>query len=124
MVLSGALNAAMRWGRSPVNPLEAVKRPRQQHPQPDPPTAEEAARIVSAAWEQDADWGTFVWLTFITGARRGDDWAAIEIRPWREPGRGHWLLARRSITDPDESNLTAMTEVVITRSITPSVRRG
>lgn len=55
-----------------VNPLEAVKRPRQQHPQPDPPTAEEAARIVSAAWEQDADWGTFVWLTFITGARRGE----------------------------------------------------
>jgi SRSO17 transposase len=30
------------------------------------------------------------------------DWAAIDIRPWREPGRGHWLLARRSITDPDE----------------------
>jgi SRSO17 transposase len=30
------------------------------------------------------------------------DWAAIDIRPWREPERGHWLLARRSITDPDE----------------------
>jgi SRSO17 transposase len=30
------------------------------------------------------------------------DWAAIDIRPWREPGRGHWLLARRSITDPDD----------------------
>ncbi len=71
-VLSGALSAAMRWGWIAVNPLEAVKRPRQQHPQPDPPSAEEAARIVSAAWEQDADWGTFVWLTFVTGARRGE----------------------------------------------------
>jgi integrase len=71
-VLSGALNAAMRWGWIAVNPLEAVKRPRQQHPKPDPPTAEEAARIVSAAWQQDADWGTFVWLAFITGARRGE----------------------------------------------------
>lgn len=30
------------------------------------------------------------------------DWAAVDIRPWRQPGRGHWLLARRSITDPDE----------------------
>ena len=30
------------------------------------------------------------------------DWTAVDIRPWREPGRGHWLLARRSITDPDE----------------------
>ena len=71
-VLSGALNAAMRWGWIAVNPLEAVKRPRQQHPKPDPPTAEEAARIVSAAWEQDVDWGTFIWLAFITGARRGE----------------------------------------------------
>jgi integrase len=71
-VLCGALNAAMRWGWIAVNPLEAVKRPRQQHPQPDPPTAEEAARIVSAAWEQDVEWGTFVWLTFITGGRRGE----------------------------------------------------
>ena len=25
---------------------------------------------MSAAWEQDADWGTLVWLTFITGASR------------------------------------------------------
>jgi integrase len=71
-VLSGALSAALRWGWIAVNPLEAVKRPRQQHPKPDPPTADEAARIVGAAWEQDVEWGTFVWLTFITGARRGE----------------------------------------------------
>ncbi|UTT51139.1 IS701 family transposase [Rhodococcus gordoniae] len=30
------------------------------------------------------------------------DWAAAPIRPIREPGRGHWLLARRSLTDPDK----------------------
>jgi SRSO17 transposase len=30
------------------------------------------------------------------------DWAAVDIRPWRQPGCGHWLLARRSITHPDE----------------------
>jgi SRSO17 transposase len=30
------------------------------------------------------------------------DWAAVDIRPWREPGCGHWLLARRSITDPEQ----------------------
>ncbi|WP_372462427.1 IS701 family transposase [Rhodococcus pyridinivorans] len=30
------------------------------------------------------------------------DWAAAPIRPIREPGRGHWLLARRSLTDLDE----------------------
>ena len=31
--------AAVRWGWIAVNPLEAVTRPRQQHPKPDPPTA-------------------------------------------------------------------------------------
>ena len=30
------------------------------------------------------------------------DWAAVEIRPLREPGKGHWLLARRSIAKPEE----------------------
>ncbi len=30
------------------------------------------------------------------------DWAAVDIRPLREPGVGHWLLARRSISDPTE----------------------
>ena len=29
-------------------------------------------------------------------------WAAVEIRPLREPGKGHWLLARRSIAKPGE----------------------
>ena len=30
------------------------------------------------------------------------DWAAVDIRPWREPGRGHWLLVRRSLANPGE----------------------
>ncbi|MGH3924658.1 MAG: tyrosine-type recombinase/integrase [Pseudonocardiaceae bacterium] len=71
-VLSGALSAAKRWGWITVNPLDAAQRPRMPPPQPDPPSAEEAAKIANAAWAQDAEWGTFVWLTFITGARRGE----------------------------------------------------
>jgi SRSO17 transposase len=49
----------------------------------------------------DADWHR---LSCGNGAhgQRLYDWAAVDIRPWRQPGRGHWLLARRSITDPDE----------------------
>ena len=30
------------------------------------------------------------------------DWTAVEIRPLREPGKGHCLLARRSIAKPEE----------------------
>ena len=30
------------------------------------------------------------------------DWALVDIRPLREPGKGHWLLARRSLVNPGE----------------------
>ena len=30
------------------------------------------------------------------------DWAAVEIRPLREPGKGYWLLARRSLANLEE----------------------
>ena len=30
------------------------------------------------------------------------DWTRVAIRPLREPGKGHWLLVRRSIAQPEE----------------------
>jgi len=30
------------------------------------------------------------------------DWIALDIRPLREPGKGHWLLVRRSVARPEE----------------------
>ena len=30
------------------------------------------------------------------------DWAMVDIRPLREPGKGHWLLAWRSVARPEE----------------------
>ena len=30
------------------------------------------------------------------------DWTLVKIRPLREPGKGYWLLARRSIAKPEE----------------------
>jgi SRSO17 transposase len=50
-----------------------------------------AARIPAGAWRQlSAGQGT-------KGERRYA-WARVAIRPLREPGRGHWLLVRRSLT--------------------------
>ena len=71
-IISGALAAAKRWDWIPTNPAADAKRPRQEPPKPAPPTAEEAARILAAAWEQDLDWGTLIWLKMVTGARRGE----------------------------------------------------
>ncbi|WP_329262569.1 IS701 family transposase [Actinoallomurus sp. NBC_01490] len=47
-----------------------------------------------------------VWERFSCGdgvrGQRIYDWAAIDIRPLRRPDWGHWLLARRSISDPTD----------------------
>jgi integrase len=71
-VLSSAYAAAVRWGWIAFNPMEAALKPRPPVPQPDPLSPEDAARVVAAAWAQDEDWGMLVWLTLVTGARRGE----------------------------------------------------
>lgn len=53
-----------------------------------------------------ADLPTRAWRRLSVGAGahgpREYDWARIPIRVGWRPGRGHWLLARRSISDPAE----------------------
>jgi integrase len=71
-VLSSAYSAAVRWGWLAFNPMDAAQKPRLPAPDPDPPTSEEAARIVAAAWARDPDWGMLVWTYLVTGARRGE----------------------------------------------------
>lgn len=70
--ISAALAAAVRWDWIKTNPAAVAKKPRQLPPQPNPPTVEQAGRIVTAAWEQDDDWGTLVWLVMVTGLRRAE----------------------------------------------------
>jgi integrase len=72
VVLNGSLKAAVRWGWIGVNPVDMIPKPRAPRPQPNPPSAAEAARIIEKAWATDDEWGTFVWLTMVTGARRGE----------------------------------------------------
>jgi SRSO17 transposase len=58
-----------------------------------PVTAEHlVAELPGPAWER---------LSAGAGAKgpRLYDWAAVAIRPLREPGVGHWLLVRRSLDD-------------------------
>jgi len=71
-ILSAALAAAVRWDWIKSNPADAAKKPRQRAPQPEPPSAAEAARIIEAAWKQDESWGALVWLVMVTGLRRAE----------------------------------------------------
>jgi integrase len=68
----GTLSAAVRWGWIPYNPMPSVKPPAKKRPQPRPPSPEQMAHIVEAAWKASNEWGLYVWLSAITGARRGE----------------------------------------------------
>ena len=58
-----------------------------------------AARLASGV--EESGW---VRLSAGDGAKgpRVYDWALVEVRPIREPGKGYWLLARRSVAKPEE----------------------
>jgi integrase len=70
-ILSGALELAVRWRHLGVNRAALARAPSPSRPEPDPPSAAEAAALLNAAWA-DPDWGLLLWLTMVTGARRGE----------------------------------------------------
>ena len=70
-VLRAALDRAVRWRCLSVNPAALVEPPAFERPEPDPPPAAAVAVLLGRAW-QDPAWGTFVWLTMVTGCRRGE----------------------------------------------------
>jgi integrase len=70
-ILSGALRRAVRWRWISENPIDQAAPPATPRSNPRPPTPAQAARIINEAWK-DPDWGMLVWLTMVTGLRRGE----------------------------------------------------
>lgn len=85
-ILSGADKRAVRWKWVTASPLPEAEPPAAPTPNPHPPSAGEAARILNEAWK-DPDWGTLIWLAMTTGARRGElcalRWSRIDLTPGR-----------------------------------------
>jgi integrase len=81
-ILSGAFGRAVRWRWVNQNPMEHAEPPAAPTPNPQPPSADEAARLVNEAWKDPA-WGTLVWLAMTTGARRGElcslRWSMVDL---------------------------------------------
>ncbi|ODU04589.1 MAG: hypothetical protein ABS81_10050 [Pseudonocardia sp. SCN 72-86] len=73
-ILSGTYKRAVRWGRVSESPTAKAEPPAAPTPNPQPPTAAEAARIVTESW-RDPDWGALVWTAMTAGTRRGELWA-------------------------------------------------
>jgi integrase len=70
-IISGALDAAVRWKWISVNYAAQARKPPVPRANPSPPSASDAARLVQDAWS-DPDWGAFVWVSMTTGARRSE----------------------------------------------------
>jgi integrase len=95
-VIRGALGCAVRWKYLGVNVAEMVEAPSPAKTKPDPPSAAEAAALLSEA-SRDATWGTLIWLVMVTGCRRGE---LCALR-WRDVDFEHsrlWIT--RSTTHP------------------------
>ena len=117
-MLSGALKRAVRWRWIGTNPIAQAQPPATPKPNPQPPTSEQAARILTAAWT-DPDWGVLIWLTMITGCRRGElcalRWSHVDLpagvltldrnmrqrggRTWEKDTKTH--QSRRIALDPE-----------------------
>ena len=73
--LLGSLPVAKLTGET-IDAFQAVLRrcraPRGVTHNPHPPSAEQAAAILTAAFAADLGWGVLVWLAMTTGARRGE----------------------------------------------------
>ncbi|MEN3320655.1 MAG: integrase [Mycobacterium sp.] len=82
-IISSALNAAVRWEWIDSNPAKVAQRPKQKPPEPDPPSAADAARLIDRAFEMSEDWGTLVWLVMTTGIRRAEvaglRWSRVDL---------------------------------------------
>ena len=89
------------WLEEQRQPLVlAVKRTEPQWVGTDPGPWELPAADIASASNADA----WIALSAGDGAKgpRRSDWTRVAIRPLREPGWEHWLLVRRSLTDPQD----------------------
>jgi integrase len=48
--------------------------------EPDPPSPDQAARLLNLVWGEDDEFGLYLWTAFTTGARRGEVSALRENR--------------------------------------------
>lgn len=101
----GVLSAAERWGWITSNPAVLARKPRPPAPQPDPPTVAQAARIIEAAWAQDDDWGTLVWLVMVTGMRRAEllalRWSDVDLDAGVVTVRRNYIRVNRKSIEKD-----------------------
>jgi integrase len=96
---------ASAGARDAARIIEAARLPARLKPQPHPPGARDAARIIEATWQRDDEWGLYIWLAMVTGARRGEllalRWHHIDLDTAILTVRRHYVRANGEGYDKD-----------------------
>lgn len=71
-VITGTCAMLYRWGTISADTSKRIKAPKGKQVNPKAPTTVEVAQLIEAAFAEDGDWGTIVWLLLVTGARRAE----------------------------------------------------
>jgi integrase len=110
-VLAGALKQAVVWGWIGHNPAKLATAPSVQKADVQPPQAEAATRLLSAAMAEDPELGLFLRLAVMLGARHGElfalgSWppplgsAPATPAPWSPSSRPNRRLPSRATAAP------------------------
>ena len=87
-IISAALDLAVRYEWTDRNVAKNARPPHPRKREPDPPSPDQAARLLNLVWAEDEEFGLYLWTAFTTGARRG------EVTALRE---NHFDFARQRV---------------------------
>lgn len=79
-IVQAAYGYAISWNWADKNPAQLVHKPKVSKKKAPPHTPQEVAALINAAFEYDEDFGIQLWMSAITGGRRGE---IISLR-WRD----------------------------------------
>jgi integrase len=79
-IISSALDLAVRYDWTDRNVAKNASPPHPRKREPDPPSPDQAARLLNLVWAEDEEFGLYLWTAFTTGARRGEVSALRENR--------------------------------------------
>ena len=79
-IISSALDLAVRYEWAERNVAKNARPPHPRKREPDPPSPDQAARLLNLVWAEDEEFGLYLWTAFTTGARRGEVSALRENR--------------------------------------------
>jgi integrase len=79
-VISSALDLAARYDWADRNVAKNASPPHPREREPDPPSPDQAARLLNLVWAENEEFGLYLWTAFTTGARRGEVSALRENR--------------------------------------------